>query len=416
MKLSAHYNKASIIITITVLFAGAVVYFFTIDNLGRSQLDDNLREEVEEVVDYVNINGKLPKQVDFDEDITTFVKTDKTQIPLRFFDTVYNNLKEKKAEDGRAVSGIIPLKNEHYFFTIIVSKEGTEYLIQVIGLITLALTIILLLILTITNKYILNGLWKPFYETLNTLKAFNISDNQKLRVNTSKVDEFNDLNQAVQTMSSRVKSDYQHLKHFTENASHEMMTPLAVITSKLDTLIQDEELKPEQYEQINDIYSAAAKLSRLNQSLLLLVKIENNLIDDAENLDLAALVTQKVRQFQELILNKNLIITEHIEPKMVFASKYLMDNLLNNMVSNAIRHNINGGYIKVSLSSAHLIFENTGSPAPLNSDTLFKRFQKGQKSEGMGLGLTIVKNICNLYNWEISYKHSENVHSFQITF
>ncbi len=402
MKLSAHYNKAIIIITVLVLLAGGVIYFFTIKKLGRNQLDRDLTEEFEEVVDYVNLNAKLPSQVDFDEDQTVFVKTNQSDFPLRFFDTVYNNPKEKEPEAGRAVSGLISLKGQHYRVIITESRESTEDLIQLIGIITLVLMVALLLILFITNRYILNGLWKPFYETLNKLKAFNISDSQGFPVKHNKVDEFNDLNQVVHTMSLRVNSDYQHLKHFSENASHEMLTPLAVITAKLDTLIQDETLKPEQFDQINDIYASASKLSRLNQSLLLLVKIENNLVDDAELLSLDGLIGQKIRQFNELILAKDIQVSEHLGEKNVEASKYLIDILLNNLFSNAIRHNIDHGQLIITLTDNKLIFQNTGTEKQLNDERLFERFQKGQKSEGTGLGLTIVKNICNLYKWDIT--------------
>ena len=79
-------------------------------------------------------------------------------------------------------------------------------------------------------------------------------------------------------MTQRVKKDYTELKSFTDNASHEMMTPLAVINSKLDTLIQTEILSDQQGELIADVYLAVSRLSRLNQSLLLMTKIENNLI------------------------------------------------------------------------------------------------------------------------------------------
>jgi signal transduction histidine kinase len=416
MKLSAHYNKAIIIITIFVLLAGGVIYFYTINKLGRNQLDHDLTEEFDEVVDYVNVNSKLPAQVDFDEDVTVFIKTSQLNFPLRFFDTVYNNPKEKETEAGRAVSGLISLKGQHYKVFITESRESTEDLIQLIGIITLILMVVLLLVLFVTNRYILNGLWKPFYETLNKLKSFNISDSQGFPLKHDKVDEFNDLNQVVYSMSSRVKNDYRHLKQFTENASHEMMTPLAVITAKLDTLIQDETLKPEQFDQINDIYASASKLSRLNQSLLLLVKIENNLVDDAELLSLDGLINQKIKQFHELMLTKDIQVSERLREKNVEASKYLIDILLNNLFSNAIRHNINHGRLIITLTENKLIFHNTGAEKPLNDERLFERFQKGQKSEGTGLGLTIVKNICNLYHWEITYNHKDIFHAFQIDF
>jgi signal transduction histidine kinase len=416
MKLSAHYNKASIIITIAVLLAGAVIYFFAIDYITRNQLDRDLKEEFSEVIDYINLNGKLPQQVEFDEDQTVFVKTNWENLPLRFFDTVYNNVKEKKTEEGRAVSGLISLNGQHYIVIITISSEDTQYLVQIIAIITLVLMVGLLLILFITNKYMLNGLWKPFYETLGELKNFNVSDNKGFLLKPNTVDEFTELNKAVHSMSSRVKNDYQHLKHFTENASHEMMTPLAVITSKLDTLIQDESLKPEQYEQITDIYSATSKLSRMNQSLLLLIKIENNLVEDAELLSLDILITQKVRQFQELILTKNIQIIEDLEDKEILASKYLIDILLNNLFSNAIRHNISNGKLFIKLTDTRLVFQNSGYITPLNTERLFERFRKEQKSDGIGLGLTIVKNICGLYKWDIDYSFDNSLHTFQIVF
>jgi signal transduction histidine kinase len=416
MKLSAHYNKASIIITIAVLLAGSVIYYLAINYIATAQLDRDLTEEIDEVNDYIRQRQQLPSQVDFDEDVTVFTKTNQKNLPRRFFDTVYNNVKEKDIEGGRAVSGLITFKGENYKVTISESKESTEYLITIIAIITLLLMLGLLAILFVTNKYILNGLWKPFYKTLNEMKVFNVSEEHGFDMQQSKVEEFNELNAAVQLMSARVKNDFKNLKHFTENASHEMLTPLAVITAKLDTLIQDETIKPEQYDQINDIYAATSKLSRLNQSLLLLVKIENSLIEDAEWVDLDVLISEKVRLFQDLLLTREIDVTEKLTPKKVLVSKYLVDILLNNLFSNAIRHSIHKGQIIITLNAGELSFQNSGTDKPLNEETIFERFQKGNKSEGTGLGLSIVKNICSIYNWNIYYKYRNSLHAFQIVF
>ncbi|MGY0036174.1 histidine kinase dimerization/phospho-acceptor domain-containing protein [Pedobacter sp. NJ-S-72] len=154
----------------------------------------------------------------------------------------------------------------------------------------------LLISLTVVNRFILNSLWRPFYEILKQLKAFNLADKNEFLVQNTQIDEFQELNQSVISMSTRVRRDYIELKSFTDNASHEMMTPLAVINSKLDTLIQTEALSDRQGELIEDVYLAVNKLSRLNQSLLLLAKIENNLIKDEEDIVLDILVGQKKRQ------------------------------------------------------------------------------------------------------------------------
>jgi signal transduction histidine kinase len=416
MKLSAHYNKASIIITISVLFVGAVIYFFAINYIAKHQLDENLIEEVDGVRYYIKLNQQLPKQVDFDEDLVLFTKTNKNNLQRKFFDTVYKNPKEKKQEAGRAVSCLISLKGNNYKTILIVSREDTEYLVQIIGFITFILSIGLLLTLFLTNRYILNGLWKPFYKTLVELKSFNISDNKTLNLKHTNVDEFNELNVTVQGMSKKVKDDFQNLKQFTENASHEMQTPLAVITSKLDTLIQDEKLNSGQYDQINDIYAATNKLSRLNQSLLLLVKIENNLIDDVELLKLDSLIEEKIKQFSELLTDKQIKLNAVLVPKQISASKYLVDILLNNLFSNAIRHNINSGEITITLTGDKLVFQNNGVEMPLDQEKVFERFIKSKRSEGTGLGLALVKNICNKYGWQINYYYNRSLHTFEIAF
>ncbi|NCD72549.1 sensor histidine kinase [Mucilaginibacter agri] len=414
MKLSAHYNKASIIVSVTVLLFGAVIYFFAINYIARNQLDRDLDEEIDELFEFINTYHRLP-EADFNGDQTTFFITDH-RTATRFFDAPYQNPKEHKPENGRAVEGSVILDGVIYKFTITISRDSTEYLIQIIALITLILMAALIVVLFLINRYVLNGLWQPFYTLLNHLKIFNVSENSGHQRLITNVKEFEELDQAIATMSSRVKSDFQNLKQFTENASHEMMTPLAVITSKLDTLIQDEQLKPDQFEQIHDIYGATSKLARLNQSLLLLVKIENNLIDDAEVIDLKDMLTEKIRQFQELVQSKDLHLIANLISRKIIISKYLADILLNNLISNAIRHNIHGGELSITLYDDKLAIQNTGMANAINADHMFDRFQKGKRSEGIGLGLTIVRNICKMYGWEVTYSQDECMHTFQIVF
>jgi len=415
MKLAAHYNRASIFIAVVVLMAGALIYYFAIRQITRNQLDREIAEEIAERVDYVNRNGKIPKN-DFDDNLTQFVKINTANFPTRFFDTVYVSSPGKAPENGRAAAALITVGGQHYKVIITESYAGINDLVQIITLITIVLLIVLLLVLLITNKYVLTNLWQPFYSILHELKVFNVVDPKVLPSRLNRVDEFNELNKAVQIMASRVKNDYQHLKQFTENASHEMMTPLAVITTKLDTLIQDENLNADQYTQINDIYSAAAKLSRLNHALLLLVKIENNLVNDEEALSLQSLITQKLQQFKELIAAKDITVIEVLKENRIVASKTLIDILLNNLFSNAIRHNIEHGKLLITLTKEKLVFENPGAAKPLDKDMLFERFQKAPGSDGVGLGLTIVKNICQLYHWDINYSHQGSLHRFEIVF
>lgn len=416
MKLASHYTKASVLISLSVLVISAFVYYITIGHIARQQLDGDLSEEVAEFLDYVNQNQQLPKPVNFDEDQTIIVRSDLQQFDTRFFDTPFFNKKEKKNEAGRAVSFLAKIKEQHYLVTISESRENTEYLVQIISIITLILAAILLTVLVITNKYVLNGLWKPFYGVLKQVREFNAADPDKITITDSKVDEFNQLSDAVAKMSARVTDDYQGLKSFTENASHEIMTPLSVITSRLDILIQDETLRPDQYEQITNLYAAANKLARLNQSLLLLVKIDNDLLQDTEKLNIKTIVVEKFQQFQEMIQNKNIDLNFVMVDVEVSASRYLMDVLINNLFSNAIRHNKELGHIKILLTAEKLIFQNSGHAPILDEQRIFDRFHKGKTSDGTGLGLAIIKNICSRYGFGISYCYVNDLHTFEVRF
>ena len=416
MKLASHYNKASIIVSVSILLVSGIIYFFTINHIARQQLDNDLSEEIEEVLEYINVNHHLPKAVDFDEDVTTFTKTNLKNFDTRFFDTPYINPKEKRTEAGRAVAALVKVNGENYLVTIIESRENIEYLIQIISAITLLLTAILLAILIVTNKFVLKGLWRPFYNILSELKLFSLADAQKLGNVNTRVDEFRELSDAVSKMASRVKSDYQGLKTFTENASHEIMTPLAVITSKLDTLIQDETLRADQFSQITDIYTAAGKLSRLNQSLLLLVKIDNDLLPDRELINLQLIIIEKVQQFQELLQNKKIELKIELDNLKINASRYLIDTLVNNLFSNAIRHNCTGGQIFIIIHKKQLLFQNTGEQLSLDETLIFDRFYKGKTSDGTGLGLAIMKTICQQYHFNISYAFTNDMHEFKLEF
>ncbi|WP_295711509.1 HAMP domain-containing sensor histidine kinase [Mucilaginibacter sp.] len=416
MKLSAHYTRTSIYITLSVLLIGAVIYYFAINYIAQQQLNEGLQQQLTEAEEYVRSSNQNPQQYDLDKDHAVFIRTNEQELQKRFFDTIYFNPKEQRKEAGRAVEDLVKLKDTNYKVIITISRAGQKYLIEIIIIITLALLAGLLLVLFIINKYFLNSLWKPFQLTLKEIKQFNIADVNQFKGKASKVDEFAELNEAIREMSLRVTYDYLNLKQFTENASHEMMTPLAVVTTKLDTLIQDETLSVEQLAQITDIYSSINKSSRLNQSLLLLAKLENKLITDEVPISLEVVLPAKMLQFQELMQTKDLSFKSNLQPRQVLANKYLIDILLNNLFSNAIRHNNPGGVISIELTEDQLCIKNTGAGHPLDEHLIFERFQKGKESQGTGLGLMLVKNICQHYGCTISYQYESGWHAFILSF
>jgi len=219
-------------------------------------------------------------------------------------------------------------------------------------------------------------------------------------------------------MSKKLQQDYRSLKEFNENASHEIQTPLAIIKSKLELLIQNEALKEDEMKIINSVYEATNRMSRLNQGLLLISKIDNNQFPVAEKINLQQLIEKNLEHFEELIALKKLNVTvamsETIEPEM---NRTLAEILMSNLLSNAIRHNVEEGDITVRLEAGQLIISNTGHALTSSPDELFERFRKSDRnSESAGLGLAIVKRILNIYHFPIDYTVNGQIHKMKISF
>lgn len=416
MKLAQRYNRANLITSFLILTITGVIYYIAIHFILTGKLDKDLVIEEKEIEAYVDNYGKLPSPGDFLHQKVTYQKiiAGKTIERSFFYDDFYNEA-ENENEPGRSLITSVDLNGQNYQVTISKSRVESEDLIQLIFMITLAVTILLLVSLLLINRFVLQRIWSPFFSTLEMMKAFNIAQKEEIRPQLTKIDEFNELNDSANLMAARVRKDYKELKSFTDNASHEMMTPLAIINSKLDTLLQTGTFSVAQGSIIEDIYTAIGRLIKLNQSLLLLAKIENKLISDVQDIDLQQLAQDKVLQFQELFEKDGLTLNQQLQPFKVKMSKYLADILLNNLFANAIRHNHSGGNIEITLQEDSLTISNTGKSEELDNQ-LFERFSKSASSEGTGLGLAISKQICTLYGFTITYQHQENRHQFSVKF
>jgi signal transduction histidine kinase len=298
---------------------------------------------------------------------------------------------------------------------VVQSKVETEDLIQIIFLITIGVIVALLAVLLLLNRVILSHMWQPFYKLLAQLKQFNPKDDLAVTRIPSTIDEFNELDQELSAMASRVKSDYQSLKAFTENAAHELMTPIAVLNSKLDTLLQTDQLTEPQSRILNDLYSTVARLTRLNNSMLLLAKIENGQMKDKEEIDVKAVLKGCLNLHEDFIQRKQLSLILDLCPVKRLGSKLLWEVLFNNLIGNAIKHNQINGSINLSLTPEKFIISNNGS-VPLDFNQVLKRFSKSDESEGTGLGLTLCKQVCDSYGYVLEYVYLNNLHTFCVEF
>ncbi|MCZ4223182.1 sensor histidine kinase [Pedobacter rhodius] len=416
MKLADRYNRVNLITALIVLLITGIIYYVVIHFIFTEKLDRDLTVEEDEIKQYVATYQKLPLPASFLDQQVQYKLLNRDDKESRFFkNTTYYNSKEKESEPGRSLITTLVQGNNLYEVTITKSRLEADDLVQIILLITLGVTCLLLLSLILINRFVLKRLWMPFYAILEQMKAFNLVKMSEIKLNSTDVDEFKELNTSAVQMALRVRQDYKELKNFTDNASHEMMTPLAVINSKLDTLLQAGPITERQGVLMEDIYNAINRLTKLNQSLLLLTKIENNLISDVQLVDFREVITEKCRQFQEILKKENLSLNINLKPCEIEMSRYLADILLNNLLGNAVKYNHTKGFITINLDNDFIEIINSGKNFSL-TDQHFDRFFKSASSEGMGLGLAIIKQICTLYNFSVTYSFFQENHCFKVLF
>lgn len=418
MKLIAKYNRVNIPITIAVLLISSIAYYFILHHVLLQQVDKDLRIEQKEIIHHIKINGSLPEISNYKDQQITFLKTNLTDFKEKFSTESVYNKKEDEEEPFRRIDFLVTQNGTNYIATVKKSEQETEDIVQLILIITFLVIAILLLVLFITNRFLLGKLWEPFNHTLNQLKQFNLSSKNNIALEYTNVDEFIELNHTAMSLTQKVRNDYDSLKSFTGNASHEIQTPLAIIKNKIELLSQSEHLEESQVKILQSLNDAASRLSRLNQSLLLLTKIENRQFEDKEKINLSAVLEECIENFQEPAALKNIIVEKNIAKDIsVQMNDSLADILLSNIILNAIKHNFPGGNIKIDLNESVFVVSNSGDEPKLNTSELFERFKKDSTSpESLGLGLSIVKTICDSYGFDVSYRFADGMHVMKITF
>jgi signal transduction histidine kinase len=184
--------------------------------------------------------------------------------------------------------------------------------------------------------------------------------------------------------------------------------------------MQDDTLSELQINGLNTIYTAANRLSKLNHDLAFLTKIDNNQFQELTTVNLREFISKKLEQFEDLIALKNIVVNKNfIANPTLQINDTLIYVLVTNLLNNAIKHNFEGGVINVKIKENEIAIENTGEPLPKgeNAKDLFLRFRKASQSKDpSGLGLALVKKICEIYGFQPIYSVNRGMHKITIIF
>lgn len=406
-------------ITITIILSvWASLVFFAIINEVNDEIDDSL----DLYCDYLISQKKQGKEILETQtnsnnvffitpvDINTALSNQKSY----YRDTMIYLYDKMETEPARALTQyFIDEENRAYKIEIFTSTIEKKDLIETIAWWLFTLALILLLTIIIVYVWIYKKSMKPLYLLLNWQKNYNLGKKNQPLPQMSSIKEFQELYIATNQSTQRVEKAFEEQKNFIGNASHEIQTPLAISINRLENIL-NQDISEELAEEIVKTISTLEHLTRLNKTLLLLTKIENNQFLEKENLSLASIVNNSMEVFKEIYEYKSIKVSIEVESELnVNINKTLCEVLINNLIKNAFIHNIENGEISIKIYSNKIVFSNTSKSNELDAEKIFQRFFKESSSNSsIGLGLSLVKSICNNNNIKLDYYWQNNLHNF----
>jgi len=405
-KTSLNFISASVIF----FLLGSFAMYFSVRNIIAEDLQNRLLEEKKEFffkADQNNLSDLSSKLI--------FIQITDNEIVYSFSDTVlivnesyilYRKLQFTYFQD-----------KQYYKVSILKNQNQSDFLIKKIVIMNVGFAMLFFLFMFFVNRHSIKSALSVFYSTIRKLEDFELSKTQTLSLETAEVQEIKKLNEVFEKMATQIYNDFEAQKEYTENVSHELQTPLAIISSKADELMQADNLSKEQMEQLALLLETTNRLSKINQALIFLTKIDNRFYTQGSSFLLNDLIKEKLQFFDTSIQEKDLKLElDLLDITHVYMNPYLAETLVINLIKNAVIHSARGGVLRVKLSNNTLIISNSGSPVLFPEKDIFKRFIRSENSKiNLGIGLSIVQRICDLYIFEISYNYSIE-HQFKIIF
>lgn len=198
----------------------------------------------------------------------------------------------------------------------------------------------------------------------------------------------------------RMRAFIERERNFTSDVSHELRTPLAIVQGVVELMDEDPNLQEKQKDRVARIGRANQDMIQLTSALLLMAREQNTEEEVKQTSDVCEMVHAVIEAHRHLLSPLTIIDFKRLAHPLVAAERTLFSIVVANLVKNAMIHTPSG-QITVTVESGQVVVQDTGTG--IHSDEIGKVFQrhfKGKGSEGSGIGLSLVKRICDRYGWE----------------
>ena len=420
MKLIYRVTIRLSIALLPILLLWATVFYYSMVNEINDETDDSLEDYAEMLIRRTLTNGELPEHNNGSNNtysVELLPRDYRGEHFMRFEDEDVYIPDKYETEPARTLTmTFADTHGQMYLLTVSTPTFERQDLLMAVFWHLATLYVILTLSILAVTALIFNYSMRPLYRLLKWLDSYNLGNGVDDLPMCTHIQEFKKLTESTRSTIERAERYFERQKQFIGNASHELQTPLAILGTRIEWIIDNTPLTEEQFAELTKMRQSLHRLSRLNRTLLLISKIENAQFNERVDVDLVELIENELEIYKEIYADKGIECRTELPARFIISmDESLANTLVTNLLKNAFLHTAEGGNITVAIKQKALTISNSGEQA-LDSTRLFERFYTSGKSGSTGLGLALVKSIAGFYNYGLQYRFNKGMHEFEVRF
>lgn len=420
MKLIYRITLRLAILLLPIMLIWGTVFYFSMVSEINDEADDSLEDYAELLVRRVLVGKELPVPGNGSNNtysIEPLPEGYAADASISFKDKRVYIHEKKETEPARELTMVFRDKeNKAYRLVVSTPTFEREDLLEAVFSHLVILYFLLMLTIILITALVFHYSMRPLYALLRWLDNY-IPGNGADGLPVEKdIVEFKKLTEAARSTIERAENYMERQKQFIGNASHELQTPLAVIGTRIEWIIDNTPLTEEQFVELSKIRQSLHRMNRLNRTLLLLSKIDNNQFPERKDIDLVKIIEGELDVYTDIYAGSGIVCHKNLPASFIInMNESLATTMVTNLVKNAFLHTQEGGTVVVAIENECMTVSNGGSE-PLDATRLFDRFYTSGKSGSTGLGLALVKSIADSYSFVVEYSFKRGKHCFTVKF
>lgn len=407
-------------ILLPILLLWAAVFYYSMVHEINDETDDSLEDYATMLIRRTLTNHELPGQSDGSNNtysIELLPGGTCTGPILEFEDRQVYIPEKRETEPARTLRmSFSDADGNTWLLTVSTPTFEREDLLLAVLWHLVALYAILVITILAVTSIVFNYSMRPLYRLLRWLDGYSLGNGVEDLPMCTHIEEFRILTESARSTIARAEENFERQKQFIGNASHELQTPLAVLGTRIEWMIDNTPLTEEQFAELTKMRQSLHRLSRLNRTLLLISKIENSQFNEVHDVDIVELIDNELEIYKEIYAGKEITCSTQLPAQFIAAmDESLATTLVTNLLKNAFLYTTQGGTIRISMDKEILTVENSGTE-PLDATRLFDRFYTGGANGSTGLGLALVKSIAEFYKFNLDYTYKGGMHCFTVKF